>query len=246
MLLTESEGQKELTPKNKSPSYNIDFQCHEEIQHTSFCVIFLWIINYVPQSQKGKQYMHRNLLVLLPFPFSLNHLFDQLTASVDPFSIQFHSPDKLLHIPQTHCTTPSSPETLREFLGIGESQEMIGSHSHPNSSEINDASSITLSILTCRFLSSTNSQQYRSTRYRHPAKKCCFGSALHLLHGQQLCQGALRLSQGKTPGELTAGYMCSFAHLPMYLCSRVTAEKSVKLQGAQMSLKYPSLHSRKP
>lgn len=48
------EGQKELTLKKKPPSYNINFQCHEEIQHTLFCVMFLWIINTVPQSQKGK------------------------------------------------------------------------------------------------------------------------------------------------------------------------------------------------
>jgi len=66
------------------------------------------------------QGMHRNLLVLSRFPFSLNLLFDQLTASVDPLSIQPNSPYKLLRTPRLRCVPPSTSETLRtQQTGLG-------------------------------------------------------------------------------------------------------------------------------
>lgn len=56
----------------------------------------------------------------LPFPFSWSHQVDQLTPGTDPLSIQYHSPDRLLHTSQTHCPPLSIPETLRprEWWGL--------------------------------------------------------------------------------------------------------------------------------
>lgn len=115
--------QKELTWENKSASYKIDFQQHKEIPDTSHYVIFLWIIiSDALQRQKGMQCMRRNLLVVSWFPFSLNHLFDQLTASADLLSIQHNSPQKLLRTPRHHCVPPSTSETPRtQQTGLGSS-----------------------------------------------------------------------------------------------------------------------------
>lgn len=157
----------------------------------------------------------------------------ELTASVDPLSIQYHAPYKLLHTPQNHCTPPSSPETLRprEWWGLIPITTPTGLKyimHNPSSS-----------IFTCRFWGSTQLPAVQEHQVQTPCQEVmfwgCFAPAEP--RGQQLCLGALRLSQWKMPGELTATYTCSSAHLPTYLCSCVTAEKSVKFQCAQISLR---------